>query len=67
MRVHLLERAQRLEGTPEEIFGFFADAHNLESITPPLLRFEVLRKSHTRRTSFRPPSLASSGLRATSR
>src|SRR3712207_6259617 len=42
MRIHSLERAQRLEGTPAEVFPFFADAHNLESITPPLLRFRVL-------------------------
>ena len=42
MKVHTLERAQELDGTPEEVFPFFADAHNLEAITPPLLRFRVL-------------------------
>jgi ligand-binding SRPBCC domain-containing protein len=42
MRIHVLQREQRLPGTPEEVFGFFADAHNLESITPPLLRFAVV-------------------------
>lgn len=42
MRVHTLRRVQELDGTPEEVFPFFADAHNLEAITPPLLRFRVL-------------------------
>lgn len=42
MNVHTLHRTQELEGTPEEVFPFFADAHNLEAITPPLLRFRVL-------------------------
>ncbi|HYF28558.1 MAG TPA: SRPBCC family protein [Baekduia sp.] len=42
MRVHTLRRTQELEGTPEEVFPFFAAARNLEAITPPLLRFEVL-------------------------
>jgi len=42
LRTHVLHREQRLRGTPEEVFGFFADAKNLEAITPPLLRFTVL-------------------------
>ena len=42
LRTHVLHREQRLDGTPEEVFGFFADARNLEAITPPLLRFRVL-------------------------
>ncbi len=42
MRTHTLHREQRLPGTPEEVFPFFADARNLEAITPPLLRFEVV-------------------------
>jgi ligand-binding SRPBCC domain-containing protein len=42
MRTRTLERAQVLPGTPEEVFGFFADARNLEAITPPFLRFAVV-------------------------
>jgi ligand-binding SRPBCC domain-containing protein len=42
MRIHTLEREQELPGTPAEVFGLFADARNLEAITPPLLRFEVI-------------------------
>jgi ligand-binding SRPBCC domain-containing protein len=42
MRVHVLHREQRLEGPPEAVFPFFADARNLEAITPPLLRFRVI-------------------------
>src|SRR5829696_7029973 len=42
MRIHVLRREQRLEGSPEEVFPFFADARNLEAITPPLLGFRVV-------------------------
>lgn len=42
MSVHVLRREQRLPGSPEEVFPFFADARNLEAITPPLLRFRML-------------------------
>lgn len=42
VHVHVLEREQRLPGPPEEVFPFFADACNLEAITPPLLGFEVV-------------------------
>jgi ligand-binding SRPBCC domain-containing protein len=42
MRIHVLRREQRLEGSPEEVFPFFADAHNLEAITPPWLSFHVV-------------------------
>ncbi len=42
MRIHTLRREQLLDGTPAEVFPFFADAHNLEAITPPLLRFTVI-------------------------
>ena len=39
---HLLAREQILPGTPDEVFGFFADAFNLEAITPPWLRFRIV-------------------------
>ena len=42
LRYHVLRREQRLPGTPDEVFPFFADAHNLEAITPPLLAFKVV-------------------------
>jgi ligand-binding SRPBCC domain-containing protein len=41
MKVHVLERAQQLPAPPEEVFPFFADARNLEAITPPWLGFRV--------------------------
>src|SRR3954469_16551040 len=40
--VHELRREQRLEAPPAVVFPFFADARNLEAITPPLLRFRLL-------------------------
>lgn len=42
MRVHVLERSQRLPGSPDEVFEFFSEAYNLEEITPPFLGFEVV-------------------------
>jgi ligand-binding SRPBCC domain-containing protein len=42
MRVHVLQREQRLPAAPDAVFPFFADAANLEAITPPLLRFRVV-------------------------
>jgi ligand-binding SRPBCC domain-containing protein len=39
---HTLRREQRLEHPIGEVFAFFADARNLEAITPPLLRFRVM-------------------------
>jgi hypothetical protein len=41
-RIHVLRHEQRLEAPPQAVFPFFADARNLEAITPPLLRFRLL-------------------------
>ena len=38
----MLERAQIVPAPPGDVFPFFADAFNLEAITPPLLRFAVV-------------------------
>jgi ligand-binding SRPBCC domain-containing protein len=42
VRTHLLARSQHVPAPPDEVFEFFADAHNLEAITPPWLGFRVL-------------------------
>jgi ligand-binding SRPBCC domain-containing protein len=42
MAIHTLRREQVLDATPRDVFAFFADARNLEAITPPLLRFHVV-------------------------
>lgn len=41
-RVRTLTRRQHVPVTPEEAFAFFADALNLEAITPPWLRFRMI-------------------------
>jgi ligand-binding SRPBCC domain-containing protein len=38
----VLRREQRLPGAPEEVFPFFADAGNLEAITPAWLGFRIV-------------------------
>ena len=40
---YILERTQQVPVAIDEAFAFFSQARNLEAITPPWLRFEVLR------------------------
>jgi ligand-binding SRPBCC domain-containing protein len=40
--VHTIERSQFVARPVGEAFDFFADAFNLEAITPPWLRFRIL-------------------------
>lgn len=42
MRRFRLEREQYVPFDPETTFGFFADARNLERLTPPWLHFEII-------------------------
>jgi ligand-binding SRPBCC domain-containing protein len=42
MHVYTLNRGQLVPLTPAETFDFFADAFNLEAITPPWLGFRVV-------------------------
>jgi ligand-binding SRPBCC domain-containing protein len=41
VRLHRLERRLRLDQPLHSVFAFFAEARNLEQITPPWLRFEL--------------------------
>lgn len=41
-RVWRLTAVQTLPRPVDEVFAFFADAHNLEELTPDFLRFQVL-------------------------
>lgn len=42
MKESLFETELWLPRPRDEVFPFFADAHNLEALTPPFLHFEVL-------------------------
>jgi uncharacterized protein len=42
---HELFSEQWLPLTPEELFPFYCDEHNLEELTPPFLKFNVVGKS----------------------
>ena len=39
---HRIERSQLVPLSVEDAFAFFADAYNLEALTPPWLRFRIL-------------------------
>ena len=40
--LHTLNREQLIQRPPDDVFAFFADAANLERLTPPWLRFQIL-------------------------
>lgn len=42
MRVRLFETEQWLPWSPSDLFPFFADATNLEKLTPPWLHFQIV-------------------------
>ena len=42
MRVFTLRNEIWLPRSIDEVFEFFSDAYNLETLTPPILRFQVL-------------------------
>ena len=45
MKTRVLRRHQVVSGEPDEVFAFFEDPMNLETITPPWLHFAVVEAS----------------------
>ncbi len=41
-RIHRLERTEQIQRPLDAVFSFFADATNLEAITPRFLRFRIV-------------------------
>jgi hypothetical protein len=41
MKTHVLERSQRIDCPLNRVFPFFADARNLDRLTPPWLHFSI--------------------------
>jgi ligand-binding SRPBCC domain-containing protein len=41
-RLHRLSRTQLIRKPLQEVFGYFADASNLEALTPPFLHFRIV-------------------------
>ena len=44
MHTYILQREQIIPRSKRETFAFFADAYNLERITPRELRFRILEQ-----------------------
>jgi ligand-binding SRPBCC domain-containing protein len=47
-KIYVMRQEQWIPRPIEEVFAFFSDAHNLEAITPPWLKFRILQASSER-------------------